>query len=82
MDTIKKIGLWLAFMTLIIIKTPITLLTSLICGIELLLIKLNRKVVVDLDDESVIEGFNTGLKINSRSFDQLSYQCFDMKIEL
>ena len=82
MNAIKKIVFWTLYITLGIIKLPLTLIVALSVWIEENLLALTVQLVKWYDDEEICEAVNLGLELNAAATRSQGDDYLDMKIEL
>lgn len=82
MTVSKKIAFWTAWITIIIIKLPIAIVSALILWIELSISKLQMRLAKWSGCDELIEGANEGVDILIKSTNSLRDDYLDMKIEL
>ena len=82
MEIVKKVGMWLALICLVIIKIPIMFVQAIVNGVCTLIILACHKLIESIGDESVISGWNLAMEMNTNQAVDLECMFEDMEIEL
>lgn len=82
MDAIKTVVFWTLYVTLGIIKLPLSLCIALSLWIEENLLALTVQLAKWYGDEEIYEAVNLGLELNAAATKSQGDDYLDMKIEL
>jgi hypothetical protein len=82
MEIVKKIGMWLALICMVVIKIPIMLVQFIVNSVCTLIILGCHKLIKKIGDENVISGWNLAMEVNTNQAIDLECMFEDMEIEV
>ncbi len=82
METVRTIAFWVGYLSLTLIKLPITCIAWLILQIEMVFMNLMARLVEWSDDEELADALNGVFEGTASGAEILAEEYRDLKIEL